>query len=78
MVHEVSFTNGLILMFPPSNYRTDIMDGAGTEAHLIVAYGFSSRVCIIHYEILLPNIVKYVKVISKLHQNLFPRVQSFI
>ena len=54
------------------------MDGAGTEAHLIVAYGFSSRVCIIHYEILLPNIVKYVKVISKLHQNLFPRVQSFI
>ena len=28
------------------------MDGAGTEAHLIVAYGFSSRVCIIHYEIL--------------------------
>ena len=27
-----------------------------------VATGFSSKVCIIHYEILLPNIVKYVKV----------------
>ena len=36
MVHELHYNkNGLILMFPPSNYRTDIMDEAGTEAHLM-------------------------------------------
>ena len=35
MVHELHYTNGLIFMFPPSNYGTDIMDGAGTEAHLM-------------------------------------------